>query len=63
MLVLCHSQLERRGERVIELDKWLRFSADPQVLRDLLVLRLRLRAALARLVDRGTKGTPDAVVK
>ena len=51
LALLCHSDVARSGSTLL-IDGWLRYAMDDSILDRLLVLRLRLRAALAATVAR-----------
>ena len=51
LALLCHSDVARSGSTLL-IDGWLRYAMDDNILDKLLVLRLRLRAALAATVAR-----------
>ena len=51
LALLCHSDVARSGSTLL-IDGWLRYAMDDSILDKLLVLRLRLRAALSATVAR-----------
>ena len=51
LALLCHSDVARSGSTLL-IDGWLRYAMDDNILDKLLVLRLRLRAALSATVAR-----------
>ena len=51
LALLCHSDVARSGSTLL-IDGWLRYAMDDSILDKLLVLRLRLRAALRATVAR-----------
>ena len=51
LALLCHSDVARSGSTLL-IDGWLRYAMDDSILDRLLVLRLRLRAALSATVAR-----------
>jgi hypothetical protein len=55
LALLCHSDVARSGSTLL-IDGWLRYAMDDDTLGRLLVLRLRLRAALAATITRAPLG-------
>ena len=55
LALLCHSDVARSGSTLL-IDGWLRYVMDNDTLDRLLVLRLRLRAALAATITRAPLG-------